>query len=79
MTYSQMLFAVLFDFAIWGTLPGPLSFLGSTLILGSAIYVAIQKDAGQKGKQDLQGGDYVLLSRTDEGRSLEEDQGLAGV
>jgi hypothetical protein len=76
MTYSQMLFAVLFDFAIWGTLPGLLSILGSTLILGSAIYVAVQKDAGQSGKQELHTGDYVPLSRNDEGGSQEESLGL---
>jgi hypothetical protein len=78
MAYSQMLFAVLFDFIIWGTLPGPLSILGATLILGSAIYVAIQRDAGQSGKQDSRGVDYVPLSRTEEGSSLEDDQDVLG-
>jgi drug/metabolite transporter (DMT)-like permease len=47
MTYSQMLFAVIFDLVIWGTVPGLWSTVGSTLILGSAIYVAIHKDAVQ--------------------------------
>jgi hypothetical protein len=75
MTYSQMVFAVLFDFAIWGTLPSPLSILGSTLILGSAIYVAVQKDAGQSGKQDSQDAEYIPLSTTDAVESLEEDEG----
>jgi hypothetical protein len=73
-----MMFAVLFDFIIWGTLPGPLSIVGSTLILGSAIYVAIQKNDGESGKHDSQGGEYIPLSRTDEGGQLGEDEGLEG-
>ena len=44
MVYTQMLFALGFDKLVFGTTPGFLSILGSSLILGSAIYVAIQKE-----------------------------------
>ena len=43
MVYTQMLFALAFDKLIWGTTPGALSIVGSSLILGSAIYVAMRK------------------------------------
>ena len=48
MAYTQMLFSLFFDKIIFGTSPGILSIIGSSLILGSAIYVAVRKDAGTK-------------------------------
>lgn len=48
MIYTQMLFALAFDKLIFGTTPGILSILGSSLILGSAIYVALRKEADKK-------------------------------
>jgi hypothetical protein len=44
MVYMQMLFALTFDKLVWGTTPGALSIIGSSLILGSAIYVAMNKE-----------------------------------
>lgn len=44
MVYTQMLFALGFDKVLFGTTPAPLSIIGSSLILGSAIYVAIHKE-----------------------------------
>lgn len=49
MVYVQMLFALSFDKLIWGTTPGALSIIGSSLILGSAIYVAMHKEDPKKG------------------------------
>jgi hypothetical protein len=48
MVYTQMLFALGFDKLVWGTTPGTLSIIGSSLILGSAIYVAMRKDNDTK-------------------------------
>ncbi|KAI9678142.1 MAG: hypothetical protein M1817_006086 [Caeruleum heppii] len=48
MVYTQMLFALTFDKLLWGTTPGALSIVGSSLILSSAIYVAVPKDAAKK-------------------------------
>ena len=48
MVYTQMLFALAFDKLIFDTTPGVLSFVGSSLILGSAIYVALRKEADKK-------------------------------
>lgn len=55
MTYTQMLFALGFDKLIFGHTPGVMSILGSSLILGSAIVVAIQKDPnrGQPNKDGV--------------------------
>jgi hypothetical protein len=48
MVYTQMLFALAFDKLVWGTTPGALSIIGSSLILGSAIYVAMNKEDPKK-------------------------------
>lgn len=48
MVYMQMLFALTFDKLVWGTTPGALSITGSSLILGSAIYVAMHREEPQK-------------------------------
>ncbi|KAI9849306.1 MAG: hypothetical protein M1837_004766 [Sclerophora amabilis] len=55
MVYTQMLFALSFDKIIWGTTPGAISIIGSSLILGSAIYVALQKGAEKQKPPRRQG------------------------
>jgi hypothetical protein len=52
MVYTQMFFALGFDKLIFGTTPGLLSIIGSSFILGSAIYVAVQKE---KSKASVEG------------------------
>ena len=47
MVYTQMIFALAADATIFGELPSLLSLAGSSLILGSAVVVAVQKDKGQ--------------------------------
>ncbi|KAL8842937.1 MAG: hypothetical protein Q9170_000342 [Blastenia crenularia] len=44
MVYTQMLFALAFDELVFHTTPGVLSILGSSLILGSALYIALQRN-----------------------------------
>ena len=61
MTYTSMLFALLFDKLIFGHTPGIMSILGSSLILASAITVALQQDPGMhQQKSDAE------ISRSDE-------------
>ena len=55
MVYTQMLFALGFDKLIFGHTPGIMSILGSSLILGSAIVVAVQQDPN-RGQNKEQGG-----------------------
>ncbi|KAJ5248731.1 hypothetical protein N7468_000182 [Penicillium chermesinum] len=50
--YSQLLFALLYDKAIWGATLSPLSWIGSALILGCAIYVAMAQEEPAKPKAE---------------------------
>lgn len=46
MVYSQILFALVLDKAVWGVWPGVWSFVGSALVLGSAVWVAVGNGGG---------------------------------
>jgi len=70
MVYVQMLFALSFDKLIWGTTPGALSIVGSSLILGSAIYVAMHKEAPMTARatresRDQEEGTGLMASEPD--------------
>ena len=67
MVYTQMLFALAFDKLVWGTVPGTLSIVGSSLILGSALYIAVLN----KKKKDVKRTD----GRGDEENPLVEGEG----
>lgn len=43
MLYTQVLFALAFDFAIWGVLPGLWSWIGGLIVIGSTLWSALQK------------------------------------
>ncbi|KAE8414027.1 hypothetical protein BDV36DRAFT_266738 [Aspergillus pseudocaelatus] len=45
MIYMQMVFALFYDRVVWGSTLSLLSWMGSGLILGSAIYVAVVREA----------------------------------
>lgn len=51
-----MLFALAFDKMFFGHTPGTMSILGSSLILGPAIFIAIQKDPNRSKQNDDQTG-----------------------
>ena len=59
-----MLFALGFDKVIFGTTPAPLSIIGSSLILGSAIYVAVHKEAAKPA--DAANRDLAMASNGEE-------------
>jgi drug/metabolite transporter (DMT)-like permease len=61
MTYTHMLFALALDKLVFGQTPGWWSLAGSGLILGSAVYVAMQKQEG--GGADDEG---AVVGGTDE-------------
>ena len=63
--YTQMLFALFYDKVVWGNTLSAMSWAGSALILGSAIYVAVVRDGGQSG------GD-AAAGRADEGEGASE-------
>ena len=64
MVYMQMLFALAFDKLVFDSTPSALSIVGSSLILGSAVYVALHKEDGKKDGERRRGG------------SAEEERGL---
>ena len=43
MMYSQIVFALMFDWAIWGVLPGGWSLLGGSIVIVSTLWSALQK------------------------------------
>lgn len=77
MVYTQMLFALAFDKIVWNTTPGAWGIAGSSLILGSALYVALYNNKNQK-KRDSQGrgdgrGDEEVALVGDEADDIEGD------
>ena len=50
MVYTQMLFALALDKLIWNSTPSLTSIIGSSLILGSALYVAILNNSSSSVK-----------------------------
>ena len=56
MTYTQMLFALGFDKLIFGHTPDIMSIMGSSIILGSAIIVAVQKDPNRRQQKESADG-----------------------
>lgn len=67
MVYSQMIFALAADALIWKHFPSALSVGGSSLILGSAVVVAIQK-------QKIEVVDAIDAGRAEEPREEEEEE-----
>jgi len=62
--YTQMIFGVILERLVFGTVPGPLSILGTCLILGSGLYVTMTKategnGASTDGKIALPEGEDV--------------------
>ena len=62
--YTQMIFGVILERLVFGTVPSPLSILGTCLILGSGLYVTMTKategnDASIDGKIALPGGEDI--------------------
>ena len=56
MVYTQMLFALAFDKVVFNTTPGLWGIAGSSLILGSALYVALHNNK-KKDKEIQSRGD----------------------
>lgn len=81
MVYTQMLFALFYDKVVMDSTPSAVSWAGSGLILGSALYVAIARENRPKTTED---GQVLVDEQTDprqkdvldEQRDLEEGQGL---
>lgn len=76
MVYTQMLFALAFDKIVFNTTPGPWVIAGSSLILGSALYVALHNNNKKKKINHGQGagrGDEEVALVGDEADDIESD------
>lgn len=68
--YCQMLFALGFDKLIFGHLPSFLSIIGSSLILGAAIFVAMQKKDPVKPKDVAEGNSQLVDEEAGQGADI---------
>lgn len=68
MVYCQMLFALAGDKLVFGTSPDAWGWAGSSLILGSAIYVAVRKEKskGVDRKEEVRDEERGLVDAIDE-------------
>lgn len=70
-----MLFALFFDKVVFGHTPDILSIIGSSLVLGSAIYVAVQKSNANSGRE-TGGRGYAINNESARGDRRDEERGL---
>ena len=72
MIYTQMLFALAMDKIVFGHTPEILSIIGSSMILGSAIFVAVRKEGSATST--------INADTTNHPRFADEERGLvAGI
>lgn len=76
MVYTQMLFALAFDKLVWDTSPGIISIIGSSLILGSALYVAVHNNNVKKKQKNTAGGAEEEAGLMVDNADDEEDDGM---
>jgi hypothetical protein len=82
MTYTQMLFALTFDKFFFGHSPNWMSIMGSSLILGPAIFVAMQKNVdeptavneGGRATQDEEAQQGLISGIANEDQDDEDDR-----
>ena len=78
MVYTSMLFALAFDKIVWNHTPGLWSIVGSSLILGSALFVAVQKQSTKEKDKALEGAEEEtagLITVNDEAEDDRESNG----
>ncbi|MCJ1475328.1 hypothetical protein MMC13_003990 [Lambiella insularis] len=81
MVYTQMLFALAFDKIFWNSTPGVWSIVGSSLVLGSAIYVAVKTESGkqaQNGGAGMADEEIALVDDVESAEAEEDGRGPLG-
>ena len=76
MVYTQILFALAFDKLIFDITPGGWSIVGSSLVLGSALYIAVHKGTETKNTsvEDVAAEELNLMAGSDDGDSNENNE-----
>lgn len=62
MLYVQIIFALAFDWGIWGVIPGAWSMFGGMIVICSTLWSALQKPHGKVGKSATSDEESALLS-----------------
>jgi len=57
MVYTQVIFALAFDKLVFDTTPDGWSIVGSSLVLGSALYIAVHKESSKANDVGPEGGE----------------------
>jgi len=71
MVYTQVIFALAFDKLVFNTTPDGWSIVGSSLVLGSALYIAVHKESSKVKNASPEGGEEEVALITGDG----EDEG----
>ena len=67
MVYTQMIFALAFDKLVFGSTPDIWSIVGSSLVLGSALYIAVYKEPPRVETAAREAGDEHAALLEDDG------------
>lgn len=70
MLYAQVIFALGFDFGVWGVIPGGWSLFGGAIVVASTLWSALQKNTVAKelpGKKSVVDEETALLGQQTEG------------
>lgn len=71
MLYTGVLFALMFDYAVWGVLPGTWSLFGGAVVIASTLWSALQKEqstaTGATSKELIADEETALLGAQAEG------------
>jgi drug/metabolite transporter (DMT)-like permease len=68
MLYIQVIFALAFDWGIWGVIPGAWSMFGGAIVIGSTLWSALQKPHGKVEKSNSHDEESALLGADTEER-----------
>lgn len=61
MLYVQIIFALAFDWGIWGVIPGAWSMFGGFIVIASTLWSALQKTGKKVGKESVEDEESALL------------------
>lgn len=78
MLYVQVIFALGFDFGIWGVIPGGWSLFGGAIVVASTLWSALQKSPAPKevpAKKTVVDEETALLgAQTEDGEARRENE-----
>ena len=73
MVYTQMIFALAFDKLVFGSTPDSWSIVGSSLVLGSALYIAVHKEPPRVETAAREAGDEQAALLEDDSEQNDAD------